>query len=93
MRRLLSRRRLRIILESGLWLALVLLSVILPSTFRSDSFAAPDRALHPFTVGEHLTYRLSWLGVTAGTAALGVEGSEPIQERPVIKLVTTARSS
>lgn len=88
-----SPRWPRIILGPGLWLVLLLLSVVFPSTFRSDSLAAPDRALHPFTVGEHLTYRLSWLGVTAGTAALGVEGSEPIQERPVIKLVTTARSS
>ncbi len=88
-----SPRWSRMILRPGLWLALVLLPVVLPSAVRSDSVAAPDRTLHPFAVGEHLTYRLSWLGVTAGTAALGVEGSEPIQERPVIKLVTTARSS
>ncbi|MEX5213158.1 MAG: DUF3108 domain-containing protein [Nitrospiraceae bacterium] len=66
---------------------------VLHSAVRSDSLAAPGRALHPFTVGEHLTYRLSWLGITAGTAALAVEDAEPIQERPIIKLVTTARSS
>jgi hypothetical protein len=33
------------------------------------------------------------MGLTAGTAVLGVEHSEPIQARPAIKLVTTARSS
>ncbi|MGE3153721.1 MAG: DUF3108 domain-containing protein [Nitrospiraceae bacterium] len=77
----------------GVWLVSVSLLGVLHSAVRSDSLAAPSRALHPFTVGERLTYRLSWLGVTAGTAALGVEGAESIQERPIIKLVTTARSS
>ena len=93
MRGYVSQRWPQIILRPGLWLAIACLSVVLSSSVRSDSFAAPDRALHPFSVGEHLTYRLSWLGMTAGTAALGVEVAEPIRERPIIKLVTTARSS
>ena len=88
-----TQRCSRMMLGLGGWQTVACLSAVLPSTVRTDSFAAPDRALHPFTVGEHLTYRLSWLGMTAGTAALGVEVAEPIQERPIIKLVTTARSS
>ena len=48
---------------------------------------------HPFGVGERLTYELSWLGITAGTAVMGVEASEPVGRHSILKLLTTARSS
>lgn len=49
--------------------------------------------LHPFTAGERLTYRLSWMGMTAGTAVMSVDQAEPVANHPVVKYLTTAQSS
>ena len=43
-------------------------------------------------VGEQLTYDISWLGITAGTAVLAVGAAGTDGGRPLAKLVTTAQS-
>ena len=47
----------------------------------------------PFSIGERLTYDLSWTYVKAGTAVMTVEDSGPINGRQTFKLHTIARSS
>lgn len=46
----------------------------------------------PFQVGERLTYDISWLNITAGTAVMEVVRLESDRGRPRARLVTTARS-
>lgn len=46
-----------------------------------------------FATGERLTYTISWFNIKAGTAVLEVSQSTPLQGQPMLKLVTTARSS
>jgi hypothetical protein len=45
-----------------------------------------------FHVGEQLTYEISWLNITAGTAVMGVSDAGTDGERPLAKLITTAQS-
>jgi len=45
-----------------------------------------------FQVGEQLTYEISWLNITAGTAVMAVSAAGTDGERPLVKLVTTAQS-
>lgn len=47
----------------------------------------------PFAEGERLTYTISWFSIQAGIAVLEVSKSMPLQGRPMLKLVSTARSS
>jgi Protein of unknown function (DUF3108) len=46
----------------------------------------------PFQVGEQLTYEISWLNITAGTAVMEVTAAGTDGDRPLVKLVTTAQS-
>ena len=46
----------------------------------------------PFSIGERLTYDISWTYVKAGTAVMAVVDSTPINGRQVLKLQTTAQS-
>ncbi len=46
----------------------------------------------PFQVGEQLTFDISWLNITAGTAVMAVTGAGVDGDRPLVKLVTTAQS-
>ena len=46
-----------------------------------------------FHAGEQLTYEISWMNITAGTAVMAVRDAGMDGERPVAKLVTTAQSS
>ena len=46
----------------------------------------------PFQVGEQLTYEISWLNITAGTAVMAVSGAGTDGDRPLTKLITTTRS-
>jgi len=46
----------------------------------------------PFQVGERLTYEISWLNITAGTAVMTVSGAGTNGAQPLVKLVTTAQS-
>jgi hypothetical protein len=43
--------------------------------------------------GERLTYALSWLNFKAGTAVMGVSEAPPVNGRPALKLLTTAKSN
>jgi len=45
-----------------------------------------------FQVGEQLTYEISWLNITAGTAVMAVSASGTDGEWPLAKLITTAQS-
>ena len=47
------------------------------------------RSLH---VGEQLTYEISWLNITAGTAVMTVSDAGMDGDRPLAKLITTAQS-
>ncbi|OGW52259.1 MAG: hypothetical protein A2V62_02620 [Nitrospirae bacterium RBG_19FT_COMBO_58_9] len=46
----------------------------------------------PFQVGEQLTYEISWLNITAGTAVMTVSGAGTDGDQPLVKLITTAQS-
>lgn len=55
----------------------------------------PDERVsaRPFAPGEQLTYAITYLGMRAGTAVMEVQEAEPIETHPVLKLLTTAKSS
>jgi len=46
-----------------------------------------------FQVGEQLTYEISWLNITAGTAIMAVNDAGTDGDRPLARLVTTAQST
>lgn len=46
-----------------------------------------------FQVGEQLTYEISWLNITAGTAVMAVSDAGTDGDRPLAKLITTTQSS
>ena len=50
---------------------------------------APRQAVQP---GEQLTYDISWLYITAGTAIMAVSDAGTDGDRPLVKLLTTALS-
>jgi len=56
--------------------------------------APPDdlSSAKSFHVGEQLTYEISWLNLTAGTAVMAVSAAGTQGERPLAKLITTAQS-
>jgi len=59
------------------------------------SWAGPTSGLpsaKSFQVGEQLTYEISWLNITAGTAVMAVSGAGRDGDRPLAKLITTAKS-
>jgi Protein of unknown function (DUF3108) len=45
-----------------------------------------------FQVGEQLTYEISWLYITAGTAVMAISQADADGDRPLAKLITTAQS-
>jgi hypothetical protein len=50
---------------------------------------APRQAIQP---GEELTYDISWLYITAGTAIMAINEAGRDGDRPLVKLLTTAQS-
>jgi hypothetical protein len=63
---------------------------------RAVLWAAPPDGLSSaksFHVGEQLTYEISWLNLTAGTAVMAVSAAGTQGERPLAKLITTTQSS
>ena len=50
---------------------------------------APKQAIQP---GEQLTYDISWLYITAGTAVMAISDAGMDGTRPLVKLLTTAQS-
>jgi hypothetical protein len=62
------------------------------------STSAPDAegpavTKRPFEVGERLTYEISWLNITAGTAVMEVAPMKDNRDRALAKLVGTAQST
>lgn len=55
--------------------------------------AAGLASKHPFVPGERFSYEISWLAVTAGSAVMEVTDGGRVDDRPAMKLVTTATSS
>lgn len=68
-----------------------LLSVWLPGqVFAEESAPAPVR---PFRVGERLTYDITFLNISAGTAVMEVGAADSAGEHPAGRFITTAVSS
>lgn len=58
-----------------------------------NSVASGDlSSVRSFQVGEQLTYEISWLNITAGTAVMSVTAAGSDGARPLAKLITTAQS-
>ncbi len=77
-------------LKSSLSLFLAILFVFLAPCLAVPAHGPP--AVH-FKVGERLTYALSWGIIGAGTAVLEIAERQTLADRPVVKLVHTARSN
>lgn len=74
---------------------LLLACLILGGMSGSVTWAEPHDTPHtarPFQVGEQLTYDISWLNITAGTAVMAVDAAGMDGDRPLAKLITTAQS-
>jgi hypothetical protein len=54
--------------------------------------ASDPSSARSFQVGEQLTYEISWLNITAGTAVMAVSDAGMDGERSLAKLITTAQS-
>src|SRR6185295_181714 len=54
--------------------------------------AGEPSSTRPFQAGEQLTYDISWMNITAGTAVMAVSAADTDGDRPLIKLLTTAQS-
>lgn len=71
--------------------ALCLFSFWLPGpVFAVESSLAP---LRPFRVGERLTYDITFLNISAGTAVMEVSAADGAGDHPAGKFITTAVSS
>ena len=76
-------------------LVLVLACLIMGVMSGAVSWAGPasdHSSAKSFQVGEQLTYEISWLNITAGTAVMAVSAAGNDGDRPLVKLVTTAQS-
>lgn len=74
---------------------LVLACLIMGAMSGTASWAEPSRPLptaRSFQVGEQLTYEISWLNITAGTAVMAVSDAGMDGGRSRAKLITTAQS-
>ena len=74
---------------------LVLACLILGAMSGAISWAEPGSSpppARPFQVGEQLTYEISWLNITAGTAVMAVSDAAVDGGRPLAKFITTAQS-
>ena len=72
----------------------VLTCLILGALSGSVSWAEAGEpsSARSFQVGEQLTYEISWLAITAGTAVMAVSDADSDGDRPLAKLITTAQS-
>jgi hypothetical protein len=55
--------------------------------------ATPPSAAFSFQPGESLSYVISWLGIPVGSATMEITTATPIERRPALRLVTTAKSN
>ena len=74
------------------WLALACLVLGAMSSAVSWAEVSNLSSARPFQVGEQLTYEISWLNITAGTAVMVVSGADMDGDRPLVKFITTAQS-
>jgi Protein of unknown function (DUF3108) len=88
----LASRTSRAMLPFRIWLVLacLILSAISPAITLAGG-GEPSSA-RSFQVGEQLTYDISWLYITAGTAVMAVNEAGADGDRPLAKLITTAQS-
>jgi len=77
---------------SRAWLTLACLILSAMSSAVSWAEVSNPPSARPFQVGEQLTYEISWLNITAGTAVMAVSGVGTDGDRPLVKLITTAQS-
>jgi hypothetical protein len=72
----------------------VVICLILGAVSGSVSWVAAGEpsSARSFPVGEQLTYEISWLSFTAGTAVMAVSAAGSDGDRPLAKLITTAQS-
>jgi len=54
--------------------------------------AGESSSTRSFQIGEQLTYEISWLNITAGTAVMAVSDAGMAGDLPLAKLITTAQS-
>ena len=86
-----SRLSRAAIQPARVWLLLACL--ILSATNGVVSWAgSTSSSTRPFQVGERLTYEISWLNITAGTAVMAVGEAGTGGEQRLVKLLTTAQS-
>jgi hypothetical protein len=74
---------------------LILTCLIMSAMNGAVSWANPSSnppSARSFQVGEQLTYEISWLNITAGTAVMAVSDAGTDGDRPLAKLITTAQS-
>lgn len=74
------------------WFVLVCLVLGVLSGSVAWVAAAESSSSRSFQVGEQLTYDISWLAITAGTAVMAVSDAGSDGDRPLAKLITTAQS-
>ena len=55
--------------------------------------ATPPAGALSFQPGESFSYAISWLGIPVGSATMAVTASTPVEHRPTLQLVTTAKSN
>ena len=71
-------------------LACLILSIVSGSVSWVE--AGESSSTRSFQVEEQLTYEISWLSITAGTAVMAISGAGSDGDRPLAKLITTAQS-
>jgi len=74
------------------WLILVCLILGVMSSAVSWAEVSDRSSVKFFQVGEQLTYEISWMNITAGTAVMAVSDAGTDGDRPLAKLITTAQS-
>ena len=74
------------------WIFLACLILGAMSSSVSWARAGDLTTARPFQVGEQLTFDISWLNITAGTAVMAVNGAGTEGDQALVKLITTAQS-
>ena len=75
-----------------IFLACLILGAMSSSVSWAGAGAGDLTTARPFQVGEQLTFDISWLNITAGTAVMAVSGAGTEGDQTLVKLVTTAQS-
>jgi hypothetical protein len=73
-------------------LSLLLVNAALWSPQGTLALASETASRQVIQPGEQLTYDISWLYITAGTAVMAIKDAGADGDRPMVKLLTTAQS-